>query len=194
MASEQSGNETTAVPGVAGYEARYGGWNRRNGRLIVIALVFCAVAFLPNVPVWFRVVDLVFFGGGTLLLLSATAGRPVALRVNATGITLCRSPLYRRSTTQTYYWPDVEQVVIWRAFNMDYVGVRRAPGAPPLSGRFNGGTSRRTAALTSGLPPEVAVTGVPASNWVLDRRRLAAATTQFAPQVAVVDLTTPGER
>jgi hypothetical protein len=194
MASEQSGNETTAAPGETGYETRYGGWHRRNGRLIVIALVFCAAAFLPTVPVWFRVVDLVFFGGGALLLLAATAGRPVALRVNATGITLCRSPLYRRSTTQTYSWPDVELVVIWQAFNMDFVGVQRAPGAPPLSGRFIGRTSARTAARTSGLPPEVAVTGVPANNWVLDRRQLAAATTQFAPHVAVLDLTAPGQR
>lgn len=172
-----------------GYEARYGGWNRRNGRLVLIALVFCAVAFLPTVPVWFRVVDLAFFGGGTLLMLAASTGKPVALRVNAAGIMLRRSPVYRRSTMQIYPWPEVEQIIIWRSFKMDYVGVQRTPGAPPLGGRFSGPASQRAAALTTGLPQEVAVTGVPANNWVLDRERLMAAAAQFAPEVRVVDLT-----
>jgi len=145
-------------------------------------------------PAWLRVTDLVFFGGGAVLILAVSVARPIALRVNAVGITLCRSPLFRRSTRQTYPWPVVEQVVIWRGFNMDYVGVRRAPGAPPLSGRFSGRASRGAAALTSGLPPEVAVTGVAANNWVLDREHLAAAIAQCAPQVQVVDLTTHSAR
>jgi hypothetical protein len=140
-------------------------------------------------------VDLLFFGGGTLLLLAASARRPVALRVNATGITLCRSPLHRRSATQTFAWPEIQHVVIWRAFNMDFVGVQRTPDAPPLTGRrFIGRTSGRAAALTFGLPPEVAATGAPANNWVLDRQRLEGTTAQFAPHVAVVDLTTSGGR
>ncbi len=192
MTRERPGIETAAVPPTPGYEARYGGWNRRSLRVLVITLVFCAAAFLPTMPVWLRITDLVFFGGGTLLMLAASMGRPVAVRVNAAGITLRRSPLFRSSTAQTYPWPEVEQVVIWRIFNTDYVGIRQVPGAPPLSGRFSGRTSGRAAALTSGLQPEVGVTGVPASNWVLDRERLTAAVAQFAPHIQVVDLTTPG--
>jgi hypothetical protein len=187
---EQPGTET-GLPSELGYEARYGGWNRRNLRLILITLAFCAFAFVPGFPLWLRIADLVFFGGGTLFLLVASLSRPIAVQVNAAGITLCRSPLYRTSAAQTYMWPEVAQVVIWRGYNMDYVGVRRAPGASPLSGRFTGPASQRAAALTSGLPPEVAVTGVPTNNWTLDRDRLAAAVAQFAPQVQVVDLTAP---
>jgi hypothetical protein len=192
MTPEQPEIEAAPVTPDLGYEARYGGWNRRSLRLALIALAFCAVAFLPAMPVWLRVTDLVFFGGGMLFLLVVSASRPEALRVDAAGITLCRSPLFRNSATQTKPWPVVGQVVLWRAFNMDYVGVQRAPGAPPLSGRFSGRRSQRVAELTSGLRPEVAVTGVPASTWVLDRERLVAAVARFAPQVRVVDLTTPG--
>jgi hypothetical protein len=192
MASKRPGTETAPGTSELGYVARYGGWNRQNLRLVVIALVFCAAALLPTMPLWLRVTDLAFFGGGTLLVLAASLGRPVAVRVNAVGITLRRTPLFRGSTAQTYPWPEVEQIVIWRAFRMDYVGVRRAPGAAPLSGRFNGPTSARVATMTSGLRPEVALTGVAANNWVLDRARLRAAVAQVAPQVQVVDLTTPG--
>jgi hypothetical protein len=191
MASKRPGTETAAGPAELEYVARYGGWNRQNLKLVVLALVFCAAALLPTMPLWLRVTDLAFFGGGTLLLLGASLGRPVALRVDAAGITLRRTPLFRGSTAQTYPWPEVEQIVIWGAYRMDYVGVRRAPGAAPLSGRFNGPTSARVAAMTSGLRAEVALTGVPANNWVLDRARLRAAVAQFAPQVQVVDLTTP---
>lgn len=189
MTPKQPEADTPLASGQPGYQARYGGWNRRNLRVVLIALIFCAAAFLPTMPAWLRITDLVFFGGGMLLMLALSLDRPIALRMSADGITLCRSPLYRRSTSQTYPWPEVEQIVIWRSFSMDYVGVRRAPGASPLSGRFIGRASRHVAALTSGLPPDVAVTGVPANNWVLDRQRLAAAAAYFAPQVQVVDLT-----
>jgi hypothetical protein len=185
------------------YEARYG-WNRQSWRIIGIALVFCAAALLPTMPLWLKILDLVFFGGGVVLITALSLRAPVAVRVDAQGITLCSSPLYPRSTTRLFPWPDVTSVVIWRGpfsgrvNRLEFVGVERRPGAPALTGRFVGRGSRSAAGLDSpGIPAEVAVARAATNGWVLDHARLTAAVAHFAPAVRVIDTTNdpqPGRR
>lgn len=177
------------------YEAKYG-WNRQSWRIIGIALAFCVASLLPGMPDWVRVLDLALFGGGAIMIVLASLRGNLALRVDQAGVTLCTSPLYPRSTTRLFPWEDVVSVVIWsgafsgRVNRLEYVGVERRPGAPPVTGRFTGRRSRSAAGLESpGIPPEVAVTRAATNGWVLDHARLAAAVAYFAPGVRVIDAT-----
>lgn len=177
------------------YEAKYG-WNRQSWRIIGLALVFGAAALLPSMPLWLKIVDLVFFGGGALVIATASLRGATAIRVDQTGVTLCASPLWPRSTTRLFPWEDVVSVVIWRGpfsgriNRLEFVGVERRPGAPPLTGKFIGPRSVAAARRDSpGLPPDMAVTRAATNGWVLDHGRLAAAVTQFAPGVGVADAT-----
>lgn len=182
------------------YEAKYG-WNRQSWRIIGLALVFCAAALLPGMWLWLRVLDVVFFGGGAVAIAVFSLRAPVAVRADAQGITLCSSPMYPRSTTRLFPWPDVTSVVIWRgAFSgrvnkLEFVGVERRPGAAPLTGKFVGRSSMSAAALDSpGVPAQVAVTRAATNGWVLDHARLTAAVAHFAPAVRVIDTTSDPQR
>ncbi len=181
-------------PGTS-YEARYG-WNRQSWRLIWIGLIFCAVALLPALPLWLKIVDIAFFGGGTVMLVAASLRRAVAVRVDQAGVTLCASPLFPKSTTRLFPWEDVATVIIWRGpfsgrvNRLEFVGVERRPGAPPLSGKFIGRRAQSAARLEApGIPPEAAVTRAATNGWVLDHGKLTAAVGHFAPAVRMVDLT-----
>jgi hypothetical protein len=181
-------------PGMS-YEARYG-WNRQSWRLIVIGLAFCAVALLPAIPLWLKVVDIAFFGGGALMMVAASLRRPVAIRVDEAGITLCGSPLFPKSTTRHFPWEDVTRVIIWRGpfsgrvNRLEFVGAERRPGAPPLTGKFVGRRAQYAVRLDSpGIPPEVALSRATNNGWVLDHGKLTAAVAHFAPGVRVVDTT-----
>jgi hypothetical protein len=174
------------------YEARYG-WNRQSWRIVGIALVFCAAALLA-MPVWLKILDVAFFGGGAVLIAAVSLRGTTALRVDQAGVTLCSSPLYPKSATQMFPWEDITSVVIWRgAFSgrvnrLEYVGVERRPGAPPLTGKFTGRRSQSAARLESpGIPPSVAVTRAATNGWVLDHSKLATAVAHFAPEVRVID-------
>jgi hypothetical protein len=181
------------------YEARYG-WNRQSWRITGIALVFCAAALLPGMPDWLRILDVGFFGGGALIIVVSGLRGPTAVRVDQAGVTLCGSALYAKSTTRLFPWEDVASVIIWqgsfsgRVNRLEFIGVERRPGAPPLAGRFLGrrapASARLAARLDSpGVPPEVAVTRAATNGWVLDHGKLAAAVAHFAPGVRVVDAT-----
>jgi hypothetical protein len=172
------------------YEARYG-WNRQTAWMLGVAAVFCVVMLAVPAPLWARIFVIGFFGGGAVAVILASARRATAFRIDALGATLCSSPLYARSTTRSYPWHDIEQVVIWQSFNMDYVGLKRRVGAPPVTGRFTGPRSERAATMTApGIPRDVVVTGIAANAWVLDRKRLIEAVAHFAPTVRVRDATT----
>jgi hypothetical protein len=84
----------SAEPGV--YVARYG-WNGRSGALITGAAVFVLIAVTAPMSLALRVVTLVLFGGGALVFTEGIAARRVALRVDASGITLGGSPGRYRS-------------------------------------------------------------------------------------------------
>jgi hypothetical protein len=178
-------------PGV--YEAKYG-WNRQSWRILVIALVFCAAALLA-MPLWLKIVDVAFFGGGAVMTAVFSLRGTTALRVDQAGVTLCSSPLYPRSTTRLFPWEDITGVIIWqgsfsgRVNRLEYVGVERRPDALPLSGKFIGRRTQSAARLDSpGIPPEVAVTRAATNGWVLDHAKMTAAVAHFAPEVRVVDV------
>jgi hypothetical protein len=90
-------------PGV--YVARYG-WNGRSGGLIIGAAVFVLIAVTAPMSLALRVVTLVLFGGGALVFIASIATRRVALRVDASGITLGGSPGRYRSATRLIPWAD----------------------------------------------------------------------------------------
>jgi hypothetical protein len=180
---------------VIAYEAKYG-WNRQSVRVIVVALLFCLAALLPAFPLWLKILDLAFFGGGAIMFAVISLRRTTAIRVDETGVTLCASPVYPKSTTRRFPWEDVVSLVIWRATfsgrtsKLDCVGVERRPGAPRLTGKFSGRRAQAAARLEApGVPPEVAVMRAAANGWVLDRDRLAAAVERYGPGVRVIDTT-----
>jgi hypothetical protein len=178
------------------YEETYG-WNHQSWRIVGIALVFCAAALLPGMPLWLRSLDIAFFGGGAMLIAAVSLCGITAVRVDQAGVTLCASPMFPRSTTRLLPWEDVARVLIWQdAFSgrinrLECIGVDRRSGAPPLTGRFIGPRFQSAARLESpGIPPEVTATRAATNGWVLDHGKLTAAVAHFAPRVRVVDATT----
>jgi hypothetical protein len=177
-------------PGV--YVARYG-WNRRSGSLIMGAAVFVLVALTVPMSLALQVVTLVFFGGGALVFIASIATRRVALRVDASGVTLGGSPGRYRSTTCLIPWADIREVVLWRqpmpyGRSMRYVGVARRKGAQPLAGRRGQRAARVTArALAPGVSGDTLLASRAVNLWRLDAHRMAAAVAHFAPGVRVID-------
>jgi hypothetical protein len=81
--------------------------------------------------------------------------------------------------------------VLWRFQRLEYIGVQRREGAPEPTGPFTGPASRAAARTTArGVDPDVALTGVAANTWALDRKRLVEAVAHFAPPVEVADTAT----
>jgi hypothetical protein len=185
------------------YEVKYG-WNRLSWGGIGIALVFCAAALLPDMPLWVKIPYIAFWGGIAVMIAVASSRGTTAVRVDQAGVTLCSAPLFPKSTTRLFPWEDVACVVIWlspysrRSNRLEFVGVERRPGTPPITGRFTGRRSRFGERLYSpGIPSDMAVTRAATNGWVLDHGRLTAAVAHFAPGVPVIDLTTglrPGGR
>jgi hypothetical protein len=179
----------SAEPGV--YVARYG-WNRRSGSLIIGAAVFVLVAVTAPMSLALRVVTLVFFGGGALVFIATIASRRVALRVDASGITLGGSPGRYRSTTRLIPWADVREVVLWRqpmpyGRSMRYVAVARRKGAPPLTGRRGRRAGRVTARTLTPVHGDTLLASRAVNLWRLDTDRMTAAVAHFAPGVRVID-------
>jgi hypothetical protein len=116
-------------------------------------------------PLWLKIVDVGFFGVGALIFAVVSLRGTIAVRVDQAGVILCASPLYPKSTTRLFPWEHIASVVIWqgpfsgRVNRLEYVGVERRPGTPPITGKFTGRRSQSAARLDSpGVPPEVAVT------------------------------------
>jgi len=180
------------APEVGVYVARYG-WNRRSGALIIGAGVFVVIALTAPMSLALRVVTLVFFGGGLLVFVASIASRRVALRVDASGVTLGGSPGRYRSSALLIPWADIREIVLWRqptpyGRSMRYVGVTRRKGAPPQAGRRGQRASQRAArALTPGISSSTLLASRAVNLWHLDAPRMAAAVAHFAPGVHVID-------
>jgi hypothetical protein len=176
-------------PGV--YVARYG-WNGRSGGLIIGAAVFVLIALTVPMSLALRVVTLVLFGGGALVFIASIATRRVALRVDASGITLGGSPGRYRSTTRLIPWADVREVVLWRqpmpyGRSVRYVAVARHKGTPPLAGRRGQRAGQVTARALTPVSGDMLLASRAANLWRLDTDRMTAAVAHFAPGVRVVD-------
>jgi len=180
----------TGEPGV--YVARYG-WNRRSGSLIMGAAVFVLVALTVPMSLALRVVTLVFFGGGALVFIASIATRRVALRVDASGVTLGGSPGRYGASTVLIPWADIKEIVLWRqpmpyGRSMRYVGVTRRKGTRPLAGRRGQRTAKAAArALTPGISGGTLLASRAVNLWHLDSHRMAAAVAHFAPGVRIID-------
>jgi hypothetical protein len=158
--------------------------------MVIILLVFCAVVIALPAALWARIFVLAACAIGLVILLSAGLSRKTALRVDPSGITLCQSPFFR-SAVNFYPWGDVRRIVLWRYERLEYLGVQQREGAPEPKGAFTGPASRAAARKTAqGVDPDVAMTGVAANTWALDRQRLVEAVAHFAPAVEVADTST----
>jgi hypothetical protein len=175
------------------YEERYR-FNLKTFGLISISVVFTLVAIFVPMGLAPRVVSLVFFGGSGVLLLFVAISRKVALRVDASGITLGGSPLRYVATAAHLPWRDVEAVVLWRqdlAQGLPYLGVLRPDGSPPLPGTVGGRAGQvlmRAGRAVAGAPDDRLVTSCRAiSGWQVDTGQLAAALQRFASDVPLID-------
>ncbi|MQY31308.1 hypothetical protein [Nocardia aurantia] len=176
------------------YEQRYS-FNPKTVFLLLCAAAFVAGAILtPHMSTSARVGTLLLFGGGGLLALVSSLSRRVALRVDATGITLGGNLLRYRATTRQFPWADVEAVVLWRQYTAaghPWIGILRHAYAPPLSSAPAGSGGRGlTYAVTalSGAPDgRLLQCAKGIDGWSLDIARLTAVLETVAPQVRLVD-------
>ncbi|WP_405811992.1 hypothetical protein OG524_29565 [Streptomyces sp. NBC_01520] len=172
------------------YEARYG-MDRRNVGVLAVSALFTVILVLGDFTPVQRVLGLVLFGGGGVLMAFTAMSRRVAFRVDGTGVLLGGSPARHLATTAHVPWEDITAVVLWQqhsAEGIPWVGVARRPDAGPLPGPGQGRAARATMrALAPGVPADVALASRAVSGWHLDRDALAAAVAYFAPGVQVVD-------
>ncbi|MPY97782.1 MAG: hypothetical protein GEU97_07235 [Actinophytocola sp.] len=175
------------------YEERYGPTQRNVAVLLISAVFVAALVWLPDTPLLVQIPGLALFGGGGVLMLLIMFSRKTALRVDSSGITLGGFPLRYRATTAVVPWHDIVAVVLWRqhmAFGarMDYVGVQRKNGLPPLPGPGTGRLSQRAASvLVPHVPGDIAVASRPVNGWSLDAAAFESSMNRLAPHVPVVD-------
>ena len=174
------------------YEERYH-WTRTSNTALIGCGIFVLFAVLLPMPLPLRVAIAALAGCGAFFSVIVAASRRVALRVDASGITLGGSPLRYKATTRVVPWHEVQGVFLWqRANGVRYLGVERPAEAPPLS---PGGTGRadRTALCLSPDPqvPALTLTGGTTRGmqaFSVDEARLSQAIAFYAPVVDVVDL------
>ncbi|QEV19538.1 hypothetical protein [Streptomyces alboniger] len=127
------------------------------------------------------------------LLSGAVARRLVAFRVDHQGVTLGGAPAKYARQTAFVPWRDIEAVVLWQQKTaalspMNYVGLRRRPGAPQLPGANSALSREQTGRLAPHIDHDVFLASRHINLWKLDRGRLAEALETFAPGVAVEEV------
>jgi hypothetical protein len=176
------------------YEVRFG-WTRRDMLLVPASVLFVivGVAMRHDKPV--PAIVAIALGGVFLLirLIGVISGR-VALRVDATGVTLGMMPPWPASYTATVPWKDIEAIVLWRQdagrTTIPYIGLQRRPGLTSLPGSVRSGALKRISQFVAAhVPPEVVADSRPVTMWRLHEPTLRAAIGRFAPTVDIVDLT-----
>ncbi|GAA2378592.1 hypothetical protein [Dactylosporangium salmoneum] len=179
------------------YVARFG-WTRRDLLLLPACVLFVvagiALATAGGHPVWGVLTTLLSLAYVVLWIL-AVLSRRAAFAVTADGIVLGQLPPRPVSGTAFVPWTDIEAVILWRQpagrTTVDFVGLQRRTGAPPLPGSTTSPAMRRLnrAVVPAIVPDDVIADSRPITFWRLDKRRLADAIDQFAPQVRIVDHT-----
>jgi hypothetical protein len=128
------------------------------------------------------------------LLSGAWTKRLVAFRVDEQGVTLGGAPAKYQRQTAFVPWQDIQSVVLWQqhltagAPTMNYVGLRRRAGAPPLPGQNAGLEPAQSTRLAPHVDHEVFLASRHINLWFLDRDRLADAVGAFAPGVSVEEV------
>jgi len=135
-------------------------------RLLFICVAFVLGGIFVALPVATKMVELVIFGGGGLVLtfLGLRVTRLVALRIDEDGITLGGSPMQYASTTTVVPWPEMRMVRLTRQ--------PEGPSLPVIT------------AVRRGQREPVSKT---VQGWRLDSERLGAALKVFAPGVYLND-------
>jgi hypothetical protein len=154
---------------------------------IGLCVVFVVVALAVPMPIALRVCGVVLFGAGALVFARIATIREVALRVDASGVTLGGYPLRYAATTEHLPWADIEAIVLWRqqvrTATLRYVGVQRGPLAPPPRGSRLGDSISSN--LVSHVPPELVRSSRLVVGWRLDQHRLVEAAARFSPGTPV---------
>jgi hypothetical protein len=130
------------------YEERYR-WTRNSNT----ALLGCSICMLfgiatlfgisPRTPIALGVFLIAGGGCGAFLTVFVPLSRKVALRVDASGLTLGGNPLRYKATTRVVPWDEVQRVFLWqRGPGIRYLSVERPDDAPPLSPDGTGAADR----------------------------------------------------
>ncbi|MCP9620811.1 hypothetical protein FOH10_25660 [Nocardia otitidiscaviarum] len=175
------------------YEVRFG-FTVQDVSTISVCAGFALVAFLPGCPLLLRIACLGFFGGGGLVylyqILNLTWSRRVALRVDATGITLGESPILgHRKGIVRVPWCQLTSVAVVtepgrHPLTYICVATRDRPSALP-----NPPASWRDGVHDFGIPhpsPGLFTASRRIIGWELNRTRLEQAVKQNAPGVDVL--------
>lgn len=177
------------------YEARYG-WTAQIVKIVLFALLIVVLGFLlPDVPPALSMTIDVVCLCSLLWLLAIPLFGKVALRADASGITLGGSPLPLGPRPDLVPWDEILSVVLWSRqagrITIPCIGLRRTEGAPPLAGAPGPRRSRYAAVVVPGVPADLLAASRPVLMWRLDRAALEAATAAFAPTVSILDLDRP---
>ncbi|RJL31392.1 hypothetical protein [Bailinhaonella thermotolerans] len=153
--------------------------------LALVAALFLLVTFAVTLALGIAVLLLLAIPGAPLLVAMAT--RRVALRVDATGVTLGSSTL--RPRTAAVPWPEIHAIVLWQnelpvGPRFSRIGLWRADGLPPLPKPRGVRVATR---LAPDVPADIVNASRPVSGWRLDRHRLEVAVATFAPEVPVIE-------
>ena len=165
------------LPDPGCYEERY-----RRGRA-----VFGLAPVLPAVGLGLLLQHQLFFMLIAVLpaiqVVLALALPRVAFRADHAGITLGSDWQLPRPRAVFIPWADVEKIILYSSdYTIQYVGVQRREGAPPLP---HGNEQVRVSRYpVSGLAAGAAL---PIKGWRLDREQLAAVTAAVAPGILVID-------
>lgn len=177
------------------YVTRYG-WTAQTVGIVLFALLLVVLGFLhPGIPPVLGVTMGVVCLCSLLWLLAIPLFGKVALRVDASGITLGGSPLPIGPHPDCIPWDEIVSVALWRQqagrITIQYIGLRRTESAAPLAGAPGPRRSRYAAVMVPGVPADLMAASRPVVMWHLDRAALEAATASFAPTVRVLDLDRP---
>ncbi|MFE0106428.1 hypothetical protein [Streptomyces sp. NPDC059009] len=124
------------------------------------------------------------------LLSGAGWKRLTAFRVDGEGVLLGGAPARYKAQTAFVPWQDITSVVVWQQRmagpSMDYIGVHRRTGAPPLPGMNAKLRPDQTAQLAPHVEHELFLASRPINLWRLDPQGLQAAVDTFAPGIPVL--------
>ncbi len=174
------------------YEERYH-WTRTSTTALVVCGMCVLFAVLLPMRLTLRVPIVAFGGSGVFLTVIVPASRKVALRIDASGITLGGYLLRYRATTRVIPWNEVQAVFLWqRGPGVRYLGVERPDDAPPLSPGGTGKADRPALYLSPNpqVPSPTLKVGTTRGMqaFSVDDARLSEAIAHYAPTVDIVNL------